>query len=89
MGQQAGTAGHLRAENGGFYVELEAREAGVAEPAIRARIYSMKLADSTTRADYLPAMKKADFGGVTGEIAFDAKGDLRAAAVREVARFSG
>jgi branched-chain amino acid transport system substrate-binding protein len=46
-----------------------------------ALINAMKLADSTAPADYLPAMKKIDFSGVTGEIAFDAKGDLRAAAV--------
>jgi branched-chain amino acid transport system substrate-binding protein len=46
-----------------------------------ALINSMKLADSTAPADYLPAMKKVDFDGVTGKIAFDAKGDLRAATV--------
>ncbi|MEM5386779.1 hypothetical protein VSR68_24735 [Paraburkholderia phymatum] len=41
----------------------------------------MKLADSTAPADYLPAIKKVEFDGVTGKIAFDSKGDLRAAAV--------
>ncbi|MEX3634135.1 branched-chain amino acid ABC transporter substrate-binding protein [Paraburkholderia sp. BR14320] len=46
-----------------------------------ALINSMKLADSTAPADYLPAMKKVAFDGVTGKIAFDPKGDLRAAAV--------
>ncbi|SIT40186.1 putative leucine transporter subunit periplasmic-binding component of ABC superfamily [Paraburkholderia piptadeniae] len=46
-----------------------------------ALINSMKLADSIAPADYLPAMKKVEFDGVTGKIAFDAKGDLRAAAV--------
>lgn len=46
-----------------------------------ALINSMKLADSTAPADYLPAMKKVAFDGVTGKIAFDGKGDLRAAAV--------
>ncbi|MFL9863471.1 branched-chain amino acid ABC transporter substrate-binding protein [Paraburkholderia fungorum] len=46
-----------------------------------ALINSMKLADSTVPADYLPAMKKVDFDGVTGKIAFDSKGDLRAANV--------
>nr|WP_233856860.1 branched-chain amino acid ABC transporter substrate-binding protein [Paraburkholderia sp. HD33-4] len=46
-----------------------------------ALINSMKLADSTVPADYLPAMKKVEFDGVTGKIAFDAKGDLRAATV--------
>jgi branched-chain amino acid transport system substrate-binding protein len=46
-----------------------------------ALINAMKLADSTTPADFLPAMKKVDFDGVTGRIAFDEKGDLRAASV--------
>lgn len=45
-----------------------------------ALIDAMKLANSTAPADYLPAMKKIDFDGVTGQISFDAKGDLRAAA---------
>ena len=35
----------------------------------------MKLADSTEPAKYLPAMQKVSFKGVTGNIAFDAKGD--------------
>ncbi|WP_144107279.1 branched-chain amino acid ABC transporter substrate-binding protein [Paraburkholderia sp. BCC1886] len=46
-----------------------------------ALINAMKLADSTVPAEYLPAMKKVDFEGVTGRIAFDSKGDLRAANV--------
>jgi branched-chain amino acid transport system substrate-binding protein len=46
-----------------------------------ALINAMKLADSTSPADYLPAMKKVDFDGVTGKISFDEKGDLRAASV--------
>ena len=41
----------------------------------------MKLANSTKPADYLPYMKKVSFDGVTGPIAFDSKGDLRAVAV--------
>lgn len=46
-----------------------------------ALINAMKLANSTNPADYLPAMKKVEFEGVTGKIAFDEKGDLRAASV--------
>jgi branched-chain amino acid transport system substrate-binding protein len=46
-----------------------------------ALINAMKQADSTVPADYLPAMKKIDFDGVTGKIAFDSRGDLRAANV--------
>ncbi|QCP49616.1 branched-chain amino acid ABC transporter substrate-binding protein [Trinickia violacea] len=46
-----------------------------------ALINAMKLANSTAPADYLPAMKKVTFEGVTGKIAFDEKGDLRAANV--------
>ncbi|RQR33307.1 branched-chain amino acid ABC transporter substrate-binding protein [Burkholderia sp. Bp9142] len=46
-----------------------------------ALINAMRLANSTSPADYLPAMKKVDFDGVTGKIAFDDKGDLRAANV--------
>jgi branched-chain amino acid transport system substrate-binding protein len=44
-------------------------------------INAMRLADSASPADYLPAMKKVSFDGVTGKIAFDEKGDLRAAKV--------
>ncbi|WP_028219697.1 branched-chain amino acid ABC transporter substrate-binding protein [Paraburkholderia oxyphila] len=46
-----------------------------------ALINAMILANSAAPADYLPAMKKVDFEGVTGRIAFDNKGDLRAARV--------
>lgn len=46
-----------------------------------ALINAMKLANSTNPAQYLPAMKKVDFDGVTGKIAFDNKGDLRTANV--------
>jgi branched-chain amino acid transport system substrate-binding protein len=46
-----------------------------------ALINAMKLANSTVPAEYLPAMKKLDFEGVTGKISFDDRGDLRAAAV--------
>ncbi|WP_175690541.1 branched-chain amino acid ABC transporter substrate-binding protein [Burkholderia anthina] len=46
-----------------------------------ALINAMRIANSTSPAQYLPAMKKVDFDGVTGRIAFDDKGDLRAANV--------
>lgn len=46
-----------------------------------ALINAMKLADATAPTDYLPAMKKVDFEGVTGRIQFDEKGDLKAANV--------
>ncbi|OTP67913.1 branched-chain amino acid ABC transporter substrate-binding protein [Caballeronia sordidicola] len=46
-----------------------------------ALINAIKQADSTVPADYLPAMKKINFDGVTGKIAFDSRGDLRAANV--------
>ncbi|MFK4443774.1 branched-chain amino acid transport system substrate-binding protein [Caballeronia udeis] len=46
-----------------------------------ALINAMKLADSTVPAEYLPAMKRIGFDGVTGRIAFDSKGDLRSANV--------
>ncbi|MEM5461554.1 branched-chain amino acid ABC transporter substrate-binding protein [Paraburkholderia phytofirmans] len=46
-----------------------------------ALINAMKLANSTSPKEYLGAMTKVDFEGVTGQIAFDAKGDLRTANV--------
>lgn len=46
-----------------------------------ALINAMRLADSTVPADYQPAIKNVDFDGVTGRIAFDDRGDLRAANV--------
>jgi branched-chain amino acid transport system substrate-binding protein len=46
-----------------------------------ALINAMRLADSTSPAEYLPAIKKVEFEGVTGKISFDQKGDLRAANV--------
>jgi branched-chain amino acid transport system substrate-binding protein len=49
--------------------------------AVWALINAMKLANSTVPQDYLPALKKIDFQGVTGRIAFDNNGDLRTAAV--------
>ncbi|WGS54687.1 branched-chain amino acid ABC transporter substrate-binding protein [Paraburkholderia sp. D15] len=46
-----------------------------------ALINAMKRADSTVPAVYLPQLRKVDFAGVTGRIAFDAKGDLLSAPV--------
>ncbi|MHA6880047.1 branched-chain amino acid ABC transporter substrate-binding protein [Ralstonia pseudosolanacearum] len=45
--------------------------------AVWAMARAMELAGSTSPKDYLPAMKKVSFQGVTGPIAFDDKGDLR------------
>ncbi|WP_341646382.1 branched-chain amino acid ABC transporter substrate-binding protein [Thauera sp. SDU_THAU2] len=45
--------------------------------AATALIEGMKAADSTDPAKYLPALQKVDFQGVTGHIAFDAKGDIK------------
>ncbi|MEM5386827.1 branched-chain amino acid ABC transporter substrate-binding protein [Paraburkholderia phymatum] len=49
--------------------------------AVWALAHAMQLANSTSPKDYLPAMKKVDFQGVTGPIAFDDKGDLRSVSV--------
>jgi branched-chain amino acid transport system substrate-binding protein len=46
-----------------------------------ALINAMKIADSAVPAEYLPAMKKVSFDGVTGQISFDDHGDLRVANV--------
>lgn len=45
--------------------------------AVWAIARAMELANSTSPKDFLPAMKKVSFQGVTGPIAFDNKGDLR------------
>jgi branched-chain amino acid transport system substrate-binding protein len=37
----------------------------------------MKEANSVTPVDFIPKLKNASYGGVTGQIAFDARGDLR------------
>ncbi len=44
--------------------------------AAMALIEAMKAADSVEPAKYLPALKKLQFKGVTGNIAFDDKGDI-------------
>lgn len=46
-----------------------------------ALITAMKEAGSTKPSAYMPALKKLQMQGVTGPIAFDSKGDLRAAGV--------
>ena len=45
--------------------------------AASALIEAMKLANSAEPAKYLPQMQKLSFKGVTGNIAFDANGDVR------------
>lgn len=42
-----------------------------------AMINAMKAADSAEPQAYLPALSKVNFTGVTGQISFDAKGDLQ------------
>ncbi|MFC5428235.1 branched-chain amino acid ABC transporter substrate-binding protein [Paraburkholderia denitrificans] len=49
--------------------------------AVWAFVHAMELANSTSPKDFLPAMKKVNFEGVTGTIAFDEKGDLRSSGV--------
>jgi branched-chain amino acid transport system substrate-binding protein len=46
-----------------------------------ALVNAMKAADSTNPKEYLPALDKIAFDGVTGKISFDENGDLRAANV--------
>jgi branched-chain amino acid transport system substrate-binding protein len=45
--------------------------------AASALIEAMKLADSADPARYLPLLQKVSFKGVTGNVAFDASGDIR------------
>ena len=45
--------------------------------AASALIEAMKLANSAEPAKYLPLMQKVAFKGVTGNVAFDASGDIR------------
>ncbi|MEX4005158.1 branched-chain amino acid ABC transporter substrate-binding protein [Paraburkholderia sp. EG285A] len=49
--------------------------------AVMALAHAMELANSTSSKDFLPALKKVNFEGVTGPIAFDDKGDLRSVTV--------
>ncbi|SAK91194.1 extracellular ligand-binding receptor [Caballeronia hypogeia] len=49
--------------------------------AVWALAHAMEKANSADPKVFLPAMKKIDFEGVTGQIAFDDKGDLRKTAV--------
>ena len=41
------------------------------------RFAAMKKADSADPARYLPLLQKVSFKGVTGNVAFDASGDIR------------
>ncbi len=45
--------------------------------AASALVEAMKLADSADPARYLPLLQKVSFKGVTGNVAFDASGDIR------------
>ncbi len=45
--------------------------------AASALVEAMKLADSADPARYLPQLQKVSFKGVTGNVAFDAGGDIR------------
>jgi len=45
--------------------------------AASALVEAMKLADSADPARYLPQLQKVSFKGVTGNVAFDASGDIR------------
>jgi len=45
--------------------------------AVAAIIEAMKAADSVEPDHYLPALKRLDFMGVTGEVAFDEHGDTK------------
>ncbi|HQU87727.1 MAG TPA: branched-chain amino acid ABC transporter substrate-binding protein [Denitromonas sp.] len=49
--------------------------------AAAAMIEAMKVADSTVPAKYLPALKAINFQGVTGNVSFDAKGDIKEGAI--------
>lgn len=49
--------------------------------AVMVMVAAMKKADSTEPAKYLPALASTDYNGVTGNIKFDAKGDLLNGAV--------
>jgi branched-chain amino acid transport system substrate-binding protein len=44
--------------------------------AVKVMVAAMKRADSTDPAKYLPELAKTNYDGVTGNIQFDAKGDL-------------
>jgi branched-chain amino acid transport system substrate-binding protein len=49
--------------------------------AATAIINAMVKAGSAAPAKYLPALKASDFDGVTGKVAFDAKGDIKDGAI--------
>ena len=45
--------------------------------ALNVMVAAMVKADSADPAKYLPELKKSDYKGVTGTIAFDEKGDIK------------
>jgi branched-chain amino acid transport system substrate-binding protein len=45
--------------------------------SINVMVAAMQKADSVDSAKYLPALQKISYDGVTGKIAFDAKGDVK------------
>jgi len=58
-----------------FHAPIELH-APFAYDATRALIAAMQVANSTEPAKYLPALKKLNYAGVTGRIAFDKEGNL-------------
>jgi branched-chain amino acid transport system substrate-binding protein len=49
--------------------------------AVSVMIAAMQKADSTEPQDYLPELKKINYEGVTGNISFDERGDMKKAAL--------
>ena len=49
--------------------------------AMMVMVSAMQKADSTDPAKYLPELAKTNYDGVTGKIAFDAKGDMKEASL--------
>lgn len=49
--------------------------------AVKVMVEAMKKAGSTEPAKYLPALNKIEYSGVTGQISFDEKGDLKNGAI--------
>jgi branched-chain amino acid transport system substrate-binding protein len=45
--------------------------------SVKVMVEAMKAADSSEPAKYLPKLKATNYKGVTGQIAFDEKGDIK------------
>jgi hypothetical protein len=45
--------------------------------SVKVMVEAMKAADSSDPAKYLPKLKETNYKGVTGQIAFDEKGDIK------------